>query len=75
MQHIESRHIQEQGVAQTLTQMLINVGLLNPDGTPVAMPGRAGPRPRLPRRLPSPRSSGPPAANPSGSGGKLWTPG
>ena len=40
MQHIESRHINEQGVAQTLTQMLINVGLLNPDGTPVAMPGR-----------------------------------
>ena len=46
MQHIESRHIQEKGVAQTLTQMLINFGLLNPDGTPVAMLGRDGLRAR-----------------------------
>ena len=74
MQHIETRHMEEQGVAQTLTQMLINVGLLNPDGTPVAAAG--------PRRA---AESAPPAAEPSklwtpgsessGSGGKLWTPG
>ena len=73
MQHIETRHIEEQGVAQTLTQMLINVGLLNPDGTPVAVPRAAGPLPRLPRRPPSPRSFGPPAANrpvPAASSGR-----
>ena len=74
MQHIESRHMQEQGVAQTLTQMLINVGLLNPDGTPVAAPGRraapeAAPPPPEPTKLWTPGSES------SGSGGKLWTPG
>jgi hypothetical protein len=72
MQHIESRHGDEQGVAQTLTQMLINFGLLNPDGTPVAMPGqRAGavPPPAEPSKLWTPGSES------SGSGGKLWTPG
>ena len=36
MQHIETRHVKEPGVAQALTRMLINAGLLNPDGTPVA---------------------------------------
>ena len=75
MQHIESRHIKEPGVAQSLTRMLINAGLLNPDGTPAAMP--AGPH--------GGAEVGPPAAEPSklwtpggetaGSGGKLWTPG
>ena len=74
MQHIQSRHVDEPGVAQTLTQLLINVGLLNPDGTRPAVP--RGPAPEAP----------PPAAEPSklwtpgsesagGSGGKLWTPG
>ncbi|MGA2256934.1 MAG: hypothetical protein ABSG53_19960 [Thermoguttaceae bacterium] len=74
MQHIESRHIQEQGVAQALTQMLINIGLLNPDGTPVAAPGRrtaaeVGPRASEPSKLWTPDSES------AGSGGKLWTPG
>ncbi len=75
MQHIETRHMKEPGVAQSLTRMLINAGLLNPDGTPAAMP--AGPH--------GGPEAGPPAAEPSklwtpdsetaGSGGKLWTPG
>ncbi len=74
MQHIESRHIQEPGVAQTLTQMLINIGLLNPDGTPVTMPGRraageAAPPAAEPSKLWTPGSESP------GTGGKLWTPG
>jgi hypothetical protein len=74
LQHIESRHMEEQGVAQTLTQMLINVGLLNPDGTPVAMPGRraggdVAPPAAEPSKLWTPDSES------SGSGGKLWTPG
>ena len=74
MQHIESRHLGEQGVAQTLTQMLINFGLLNPDGTPVAMPGRrtaadVAPSAAEPSKLWTPGSES------SGPGGKLWTPG
>ena len=60
MQHIESRHMKEPGVAQSLTRMLINAGLLNPDGTPVAVPpGYPG------------GESVPAAPEPS----KLWTPG
>ncbi len=74
MQHIESRHIQEQGVAQALTQLLINVGLLNPDGTPVAAPGR-----RAAAEVPSPAAESSklwtPGSESPGSGGKLWTPG
>jgi hypothetical protein len=73
MRHIETRHINEPGVAQTLTRMLINAGLLNPDGTPVAMPAGmpGGPEPAAaePSKLWTPDSET------AGSGGKLWTPG
>jgi hypothetical protein len=86
MQHIESRHMQEQGVAQTLTQLLINVGLLNPDGTPVASPlpgvpgARGGPASRRMADEVVPTGAEPsklwtPGSESSGSGGKLWTPG
>ena len=74
MQHIESTHLKEPGVADRLTQMLVEVGLLNPDGTPAALPGMAqrGPEPPVEDtgRLwtPDQESSG-------GGGGKLWTPG
>jgi hypothetical protein len=74
MQHIESRHIQEQGVAQALTQMLINVGLLNPDGSPVAAPGRQVPS-AAGSQAPEPSKLWTPDSESSGSGGKLWTPG
>lgn len=75
MQHIESRHMKEPGVAQSLTRMLINAGLLNPDGTPVAVPpgypgGESVPADPEPSKLWTPGSES------SGSGGgKLWTPG
>jgi hypothetical protein len=78
MQHIETRHIKEPGVAQSLTRMLINAGLLNPDGTPVNMPaarrGAAEVMPSAPEpssKLWTPGSEAPGA----GGGGKLWTPG
>ena len=34
IEHIQKQHIEEPGVGETLTQMLIDVGLLRPDGTP-----------------------------------------
>jgi hypothetical protein len=74
MQHIESRHVDEPGVAQTLTQMLINVGLLNPDGTPVAMPGQRAAADVAPAAA-EPSKLWTPGSESSGSGGKLWTPG
>jgi hypothetical protein len=74
IQHIESRHIEEQGVAQTLTQLLVNVGLLNPDGTPAVGPGQRAAAEAAP---PAPEASKlwTPGSESSGSGGKLWTPG
>jgi tetratricopeptide (TPR) repeat protein len=77
VQHVESRHMDEPGVGEAMTRMLIQVGLLRPDGTP-AMP--------MPRGE-SPAAAAPPAAESSrlwtpgsdpaggGGGGKLWTPG
>ena len=76
MQHIESRHGDEPGVAQTLTQMLINVGLLNPDGTPVAMPGgRGAAGDAAPPAAAEPSKLWTPGSESAGSGGKLWIPG
>lgn len=80
VQHVESQHMQEPGVAQTLTRMLVDVGLLNPDGTPARMGPRqeaAGPMaaeaPAEERgRLWTPGGEQPPSG---GGGGKLWTPG
>jgi hypothetical protein len=75
IQHIEQRHINEPGVAETLTRLLVGVGLLNPDGTPAYLgpeaeePAMAGQQPTEPGGLWTPDS-----AAPSGSGGKLWTP-
>jgi hypothetical protein len=57
--HIEQRHMEEPGVAEALTRMLIQVGLLRPDGTPATMP-----------RSPQEAALAEPAAAP----GELWTP-
>lgn len=74
MQHIESRHIKEQGVAQALTQMLVNFGLLNPDGTPVTAHGHGAAEVAPPTA--DPAKLWIPGSESSGSGGgKLWTPG
>ncbi|MCE5268900.1 MAG: hypothetical protein LLG00_13560 [Planctomycetaceae bacterium] len=73
LEHIQSRHAQEPGVGETLTQIMIDVGLLNPDGTPVAMPD-LGPAAEEPA---APAPGGlwtPDSAEPASGGGKLWTP-
>jgi hypothetical protein len=75
--HIEQRHIKEPGVAQTLTQMLVDIGLLRPDGTPAHRPDAAAPAVTQavpaaePGRLWTPGSE---SAGGGGGGGKLWTP-
>jgi hypothetical protein len=76
IEHLQKHHLEEPGVAETLTRMLIDVGLLRPDGTPAIGPemGEAGmaeePAAAEPGKLWTPDS-----AEPSGGGGKLWTPG
>jgi hypothetical protein len=79
VQHVQRQHAKEPGVMERLTQILVDVGLLRPDGTPAMPAGRhpaAGAEP----------AEAPAAAEPSriwtpgdetgeGGGGKLWTPG
>ncbi len=80
IQHLDGRHIQEPGIAQALTEMLVEVGLLRPDGTPAVpmepaeraepsliVPGQPGAEPG---GLWTPDSQKPPGEKP-----KLWTPG
>jgi hypothetical protein len=75
IEHLQNRHIQEPGVAELLTRMLVDVGLLNPDGSPAigpqspAAPAMAA-EPSEPGGLWTPDSDQPGA----GGGGKLWTP-
>lgn len=77
--HLQSKHIEEPGVARSLMQFLVQIGALNPDGTPVEpAQGRPLNEPSLlapgagaePGKLWTPDS----AAGTPGTGGKLWTP-
>jgi len=71
---IQSRHIEEPGVAEALTRFLVRIGALHPDGTPVAAP------PGEPIAAGTEAAAGEvgkiwtPGSDQSGSGGKLWTP-
>ncbi|MCE5303951.1 MAG: hypothetical protein LLF97_12710 [Planctomycetaceae bacterium] len=64
IEHLQSQHLEEPGVAEALTHMLIDVGLLRPDGTP-AIP---------PEAMQAGGSAGPMAAPAAAEPGKLWTP-
>jgi len=77
LQHVQSQHIREPGVAHALRSLLVQIGLMRPDGTPVVpaaeepsiiVPGSEG---GASGKLWTPGSPGPTGA----SGGKLWTPG
>ena len=51
MSHIESQHGREPGVIEALTQMLVQMGVLRPDGSPAMPPGAPEePRNRCSRR-------------------------
>jgi len=72
---IHDRHIEEPGVADALTQLLIQVGVLRPDGTPAGGP----PQPMQedaagPTQAEEPGKIWTPDAEPSAAGGKIWTP-
>jgi hypothetical protein len=78
VQHVQQRHIEEPGVGQALTQLLVEVGILRPDGTPAMPMGR---QPGGPAAMPEPAAEAgrlwtPGSDEPgTGGGGKLWTPG
>jgi hypothetical protein len=61
LRHIEREHFNEPGVAETLTDLLVQAGLIAPDGTPVAPMGE-------------PAAVGAAAESPAPEPGKLWTP-
>ncbi len=71
LQHIRSEHIREPGVAQALMQILVDAGIIGPDGRPTAAAAGAAPakhRASSCRALPRPsraRSGRPAAKNPA----------
>jgi tetratricopeptide (TPR) repeat protein len=75
VEHIQDRHIEEPGVAEALTQFLVGMGALRPDGTPAPLPTEAeapvsagGGAGAPARKLWTPDSQGP------GGGQRIWTP-
>ena len=69
LQHIRSEHIREPGVSQALFQILVDAGIVSPDGRPTAAAaaaaGAAG------QEAPAVVAPGAAAPEP----GKIWTPG
>jgi hypothetical protein len=76
IEHIQQRHLEEPGVGEMLTRLLIDVGLLRPDGSPAYLgPGGAAPT-AVPEAAAEPQGLWTPdsAPNSGGAAGKLWTP-
>ncbi len=73
--HIQKHHIDEPGIGESLSHLLMEVGLLRPDGTPTITPDMQQPAAEVPAA--AAESSGlwtPDSAQPGAGGGKLWTP-
>lgn len=81
LRHIQAQHGREPGVASALRNMLVQFGLLRPDGTPAYAPRR--PEPEVPpAAVPGagqPDESGklwlPDSQRPAGEKPRIWTPG
>ena len=74
IEHLQKRHLEEPRVAETLTRMLINVGLLNPDGSPAIGP-ESQEEPAMAAESSEPGGLWTPDSEQAGGGGgKLWTP-
>ena len=76
IEHLQRHHLEEPGVGDVLTQMLIDVGLLRPDGTPAMTPHRGEPT-GVVEEEPAAAAGGlwtPDSDSSAGGGGKLWTP-
>jgi hypothetical protein len=71
--HIQRQHSGEPGVAEALTRMLIDVGLLRPDGSPAFGGGHPTPAAEAPAAEPG-KLWTPDSEASGGGGGKLWTP-
>jgi hypothetical protein len=75
IEHLQRSHLEEPGVGEALTRMLMDVGLLRPDGSPAFGPGAAGAAPMAEAAAEEPGGLWTPdSAQPGAGGGKLWTP-
>ncbi|GAF80704.1 unnamed protein product, partial [marine sediment metagenome] len=74
IQHVQAEHLREPGVADALRNLLVQMGVIHPDGTPAAdlpnqqHPGQAAEPPAQESKLWTPDSEQP------GGEKKLWTP-
>lgn len=77
MQHISSKHGNEPGISEALMQLMVEVGILRPNGTPAFDPNAMDPSAVAQEASAEPEPDGlwTPDAEQSGGGGKLWTPG
>ncbi len=74
-QHLQEKHLEEPGVSEALARMLMDVGLIRPDGTP-AYPA-AGPESPMAAEASATEPGGlwtPDGGTAPSGGGKLWTP-
>jgi len=75
-QHLQEKHLEEPGVSESLARMLMEVGLIHPDGTP-AYPAAGPESAMMPTEAPAAEPGGlwtPDSATPGAGSGKLWTP-
>jgi hypothetical protein len=78
LRHIESQHGREPGVAEAIQQMLIEFGILRPDGTPAYAAQRPphGPAPATAAAADEPDKLWlPDSQRPAGEKPQIWTPG
>jgi hypothetical protein len=76
IRHIENTHINEPNVSLILTQILVEAGLLRPDGTPAIPTSCVAYEQEVPAE-PSETESGKlwtPGGEATGGDGKLWVP-
>ena len=62
VQHLQAKHINEEGVADALVEFLMQIGAIRPDGTPAGMPSDG------------PGYQEQPESQAESDAGKLWTP-
>ncbi|MEN6450763.1 MAG: hypothetical protein ABFC96_09745 [Thermoguttaceae bacterium] len=74
LDHIEKRHGEEPGVRDALTRIMIDVGLLNPDGTPTISPEEEQEMAAAEQAAADKGGLWTPDSAQPATGGKLWTP-
>jgi hypothetical protein len=62
IQTLQTRHMEEPGIAEGLYRLLVSYGVITPEGQPTTAAGRAGPAPQA-------------VAEPAAEVGQIWTPG